>query len=111
MTSVQQAIIYQARAIKAISELVEARSPDDDVCAEAMRALGRINYPALEKRIFMTLIEALNNSSPLIRDSAALALGDLGDPAAIEYLKERIKLEKYDSIKQDFEQIIEDLST
>ena len=54
-------------------------------------------------------VKSLKHESVEIRDAGGQALGVLGNPKAIPHLEEAIKREKYDMIKKDFQQIIEEL--
>lgn len=105
----QKVILFGERAIAEVARLVKQGSLNVETRAEAIRALGRIYYGAFKRNIFVVLVEALNSPEPVIRESAALALADADDKGAIDFLCARIKVERYGSLRADYEQIIEDL--
>ncbi len=104
-------MIYQFGhlTLKALNDLLANRQTNQELLAETMRTVGRSADKFTENLRFRFLVEGLNHPSPIIRDSAALGLCDMEDPRAIPFLQEAIKKEKYDSLKGDFEQIIEEL--
>ena len=104
-------MIYQFGhlTLKALNDLFDNKQTNEDLLAEAMRTVGRSTDKFTEDLRFRFLVEGLNHPSPFIRDSAALGLCDMEDTRAIPFLREAIKKEKYESLKDDFEQIIEEL--
>jgi len=95
-------------ALKTIKDLLADKQTNAELLAEVMRTIGRNTDISTKNRRFRILIEGLNHTSPIIRDSASLGLCDMEDLQAIPYLRDAIKRETYESLKNDFEQIIED---
>lgn len=104
-------LLFGERAISFVSRILTGSTIRIEVRAEAVRILGRSYYGAIKQKIFATLVASLNSDEPIIRESAALALGDADDSAAIPYLQQRLTIEKYASLRTDFDQIIADLAT
>ena len=95
--------------LKALSNLLSYRQTNIELLSETMRTVGRNADIKTKNLRFRLLIEGLNHTSAIIRDSASLGLYDMEDPQAIPYLEDAISREKYDSLKNDYGQIIEDL--
>ena len=73
----------------------------EDVTTEILRSLGRIDdRVALSERMKL-LIEALKDARPVIRDEAALALLDLGDPRARRFIVEAAERETVETLRAD----------
>lgn len=106
----QQLIIHRSIGISLVSEFVQELKPTAAVAAEAIRTLGRFSFAWCKTELGAVLAGALNSQSPLVREAAALAMGDLDDPSAAVYLRERIQRENYSSLRSDFMQIIDDLT-
>jgi len=103
-------IIHRDKALDAISDLLSDDKYDVEVRAEAVRVLGRMIFSNMRQQRFRVLIQALNDPSPIIRSAATFALGELREKAAVKYLRDRAKTEKYRSLREDYDQTIEDLS-
>lgn len=59
-------------------------SVSEDARVEILRTLGRIDDVSTSIRRFKLVVAALGSPSPLVRDEAALALLDLGEPRGKE---------------------------
>ena len=95
--------------LKALNNLLSNKQTNIELLSETMRAVGGNADIKTKNLRFRFLIEGLNHTSAIIRDSASLGLCDMEDPRAIPYLEDAISREKYDSLKNDYKQIIEDL--
>ncbi len=95
--------------LRALSDLLSNRQANIELLSETMRTVGRNADIKTKNLRFRFLIEGLNHTSSIIRDSASLGLCDMEDPQAIPYLEDAISREKYDSLRNDYKQIIEDL--
>lgn len=95
--------------LKALNDLLSNKQTNIELLSETMRAVGGNADIKTKNLRFRFLIEGLNHTSAIIRDSASLGLCDMEDPRAIPYLEDAISREKYDSLKNDYKQIIEDL--
>ena len=73
----------------------------EDITAEILRSLGRINDPMAHGERLKLLIDALRDHRPVIRDEAALALLDLGDPRAAPFVVEAAKRETLPTLRVD----------
>jgi len=100
---------YGVLTLRALSDLLSNRQTNIELLSETMRTVGRNADIKTKNLRFRFLIEGLNHTSAIIRDSASLGLCDMEDPQAIPYLEDAISREKYDSLKNDYKQIIEDL--
>ena len=95
--------------LKALNDLLSNKQANIELLSGAMRTVGGNADIETKNLRFRFLIEGLNHTSAIIRDSASLGLCDMEDPQAILYLEEAISREKYDSLRSDYRQIIEDL--
>jgi hypothetical protein len=100
---------YGRPVIAVLSESSFDSRVDAETMSETLRVIGRAHDVGNLVSRFRLLIQGLNSPSPIIRDSAALALSDLGEPGAIPYLKEAAEREEYVSLHKDYLQIAEDL--
>ena len=62
-----------------------------------------------DSRMLSSLIAALDDSEAAVRGAAAIALGNLGDPASVEPLKRRIDGEESIYVRASLEQALEKL--
>lgn len=98
-------------AMEIITALIVNENVDAGVAAEALRWLGRMEYlPSYHDRLWL-LEKSLFSRSVLVRDGAALGLASLDDPHAIPYLQRAIEHEKYASLREDLEQVRDQLES
>jgi HEAT repeat protein len=62
-----------------------------------------------DTRMLSSLIAALDDSEAAVRGAAAIALGNLGDPASVEPLKRRIDAEESIHVRVSLERALERL--
>lgn len=90
-------------------ELLEGRLENDargyDLISEAIRAVGRLKDSRTRTASFPLLINALEHTSPEVRDSAALALYDSQNKKAIAPLKRAADREQSPLLKREFLEI------
>ena len=98
-------------AIKVIAHLTTSEIVNDEVAAEALRWLGRMDHaPTYQARLSL-LERSLFCPSARVRDGAALGLAAMDDPHAITYLKQAIQREKYTELREDLKQVLTQLET
>lgn len=100
---------YQDHAIEMFSEFLTSNKIDSDLLCETLRTLGNLQDDETEQIRFQILIPYLSHPSPFIRDCTGLALYDLESPNAIPYIRKAIDKEPYQSLKMDFNRIINEL--
>lgn len=96
---------YRFKALKALGDLKDPRAIGplisafnvdwDDYQFEASRALTEIGSPAVEP-----LITTLNDTNHTVRELAALTLGEIKDPRAVNPLLTLMKKDKFLSIQE-----------
>lgn len=102
---------YGKTAMEVITTLIVNDNVDAEVVAEALRWLGRMDHPPSHHDRLWLLEKSLFSSSVLVRDGAALGLASLDDPHAIPYLQQAIEREKYASLREDLEQVRDQLES
>ena len=102
---------YGKTAMEVITTLIVNDNVDAEVAAEALRWLGRMDHPPSHHDRLWLLERSLFSTSVLVRDGAALGLASLDDPHAIPYLQQAIEQEKYASLREDLEQVLEQLES
>lgn len=92
-----------------LRDLLSDAETSQDVIAEALRWIGR-SGGALSHASKLRLLEgALESNRVMVRDSAALGLASLNDPASIAHLESAISLETVDELRADFEHVVRQL--
>lgn len=92
-------------ALKAITPLITSEIANDEVAAEALRWLGRMDHaPTYTARLWL-LEQSLFCSSAQVRDGAALGLAAMDDSHAITYLEQAIEKEKHAALQEDLKQV------
>ena len=100
---------YGETAVDLIADLIVNEKIDAEVASEALRWLGRVDHaPTCQRRLWL-LEKALFSSSPKIRDGAGLGIASMDDPHAIPYIKQAIEKESIQDLRQDLEQVLEQL--
>ncbi len=96
-------------AVDLMADLIVNDKIDAEVASEALRWLGRVDHaPTCQTRLWL-LEKALFSSSPKIRDGAGLGIASMDDPHAITYIKQAIEKEGVQDLRQDLEQVLEQL--
>jgi hypothetical protein len=98
-------------AIEVVTALIVNENIDAEMAAEALRWLGRMDHPPSYRDRLWLLERSLFCSSAQVRDGAALGLASLDDPHAIPYLQQAIEREKCVELRQDLEQVLEQLES
>jgi hypothetical protein len=102
---------YGEPSIRAIDEWAKLNSRKQTLVAEIMRLLGDVDDPATKSARVELLGRGLQSSSPVVRDSSALGLEDVGDSRAIPLLESAIENEPYESLKLDYKMIADSLKS
>jgi hypothetical protein len=100
---------YGDDAIAALSHHILHASPNEETVSEALRWLGRLSHPTSHDMRLMLLEGCLSENSARVRDAASVGLATLNDPHAIPYLKQAIEREEYAELREDMEQVLDQL--
>ena len=82
-----------------------------EVLAEMLQWTSRQEESTLRDLVVNLLSTGLNNTSPLVRDAAALGLACLDEDTAIGYLKRAIEKERVTELHKDLEDLVHSLET
>lgn len=96
-------------AVKAIAEIVFSEEAHAEVIGEALHWLGDIDDPKSDSSRLDLLEKSLKSPSPSVRDGAALGIAFLDNPHAIPFLQDAIKQEKHPGLRQDLQQVLDQL--
>jgi len=102
---------YGKTAMEVITTLIVNDNVNAEVAAETLRWLGRVDHPPSHHDRLWLLEKSLFSTSALVRDGAVLGLASLDDPHAIPYLRQAIEREKYASLREDLEQVRDQLES
>lgn len=100
---------YGTAAVSALAEIIDLGVPSTDALMETLHFMGRIEEPATKDERFKLLVRELAHGSPVIRDAAAIGLAYLNDGRAIDYLRSAALRETYPELKEDLQQVINEL--
>jgi len=81
------------------------KNTNAEVAAEVLKTMGRIEHIDTHQVRRWLLEKALTNSSPRIRDAAAIGLASMDDPASLTAIKAAIEQEHYPELRNDLCQI------
>jgi len=96
-------------AMDALANLIVSERVDAEVASEALRSLARIEDPESYDFRLWLLERSLLSSSARVRDAAALGIASFNDPHAIPQLRAVISAEKCVELREDMEQVLEQL--
>jgi hypothetical protein len=97
------------RVLDALIGLILYDRFNEEVSSEALRWLGRYNHYSSYDRRRWLLERCLHSYSPRIRDAASLGLASMDDPHAIPFLREAIGREPYPELREDMNQVLNQL--
>ena len=100
---------HQHSAIDALADLIAGGNVNPEVVSEAMRWVGHIEDPATHQARLALLEHNLSHSSARVRDGAALGIASMDDPASIRYVQEAIRRETIGPLRDDMQQVLEQL--
>jgi len=96
-------------AVDALMAIVFYDRVNKELASEALELLGRTNdKPSYQRRLWL-LESALFSNSARIRDAASLGLASIDNPHAIPYIRRAIEEERSDELREDLEQVLEQL--
>jgi hypothetical protein len=98
------------KALDRLAPLLTDYLLNEEVAAEAIRWLARIEDDGLYTKRLWLVERCLYSDSVRIRDAALLAVASLDDPAALPYLRGAISLERHNEIKRDMEDVEKQLT-
>jgi hypothetical protein len=101
--------LYREIDLELITELIVSESVDASAASEALRWIGRIGKKRFGAAITHLLVRCLFCQDPQIRDGAILGLGSIDDPSTIPHLQEAITRETIQSLRQDMQQVLDQL--
>ena len=90
-------------AVHVLGSRILPRWANRGVAADVARLLGRVHDPTSVDERRHVVERLLHSESPLVRDSAAVALADMEDRRGIRPLEEAIEREPLSSLKDDME--------
>jgi HEAT repeat protein len=93
------------RALDRLAPLLTDYRVNEEIAAEAIRWLGRIDEDSSYTKRLWLLERCLYSDSVRIRDAALLGLASLDDPGALPYLRGAMAMESCDEIKLDMEDV------
>ncbi len=96
-------------AMETIIPVILSERTNTEVASEAFRVLGRLNHKTTYRDRLWLLERGLYSDSARIRDGAVLGLAFLNDPLAIAPLKFAIERERIPELRQDMEQVLDQL--
>jgi hypothetical protein len=100
---------YGNAMLEIIAYLIVYEKVNGEVAAESLRWLGRIDHaPTYPYRLWL-LERSLRCSSARVRDGATLGLASLNDPQAITPLKQAIEREQIGELREDMQQVLDQL--
>jgi hypothetical protein len=102
---------YGDNAIASLSEKITRDSDNLSpvVAGQTLKLLGEIENQHLRSWIFAALIKGLKSKYVDVKDGAILGLASLDDPKAIPHLEAAIEHEQNRELREDMEQILEQL--
>lgn len=100
---------YGDFAVNEINYLINYKSINSEVAAEALLWLGDMDHPATYEYRLWLLERSLGSSSSRVRDRAALGLASMADPHAIPYIKEAVDRETCTELRKDIAQVLAEL--
>jgi hypothetical protein len=100
---------YGSDAIEVITSLIVYGKVCPEVASESLRWLGKMQHPESYEFRRWLLERSLTLSSGIVKDGAILGIASMDDKHAIHYLKEAMKNESSTELKQDMEQVLQQL--
>ena len=95
--------------LNSLKARLSADTRDPEVLAELLRWVGRQNTEFVRGAVVDLLSDALNHSSSLVRDAAAMGLASLRDPVVIPHLMRAIEKETVPELQEDLKDLVSSL--
>ncbi|MCX5826295.1 MAG: HEAT repeat domain-containing protein [Deltaproteobacteria bacterium] len=102
-------ITFGNDAVTFITDSIISGHANPEVASEALRWIGRMNHPQSYSNRLWLLESCLNCASSKMRDGAILGLASMDNPNAIPYIKNAMEREYLVELKQDMQQVIDQL--
>ena len=94
------------KVLSSLEERVLSSECDSEVIAETMRWAGELELEHVRDTVVALLCTGLQHASSLVRDAAALSLGNLEGPSAIGYLERAIEHETVPELRADIRGLV-----
>lgn len=94
---------YSVAGVQDLGCRLQAESMNQGVAADVVRVLGQLEHPPSRSERLYTASCLLYSELPLARDSAALALADINDPASVPELERAIDNEPIPALRADMQ--------
>jgi hypothetical protein len=98
-----------AEAIATLAHLIESGNRNDEIAAETLRWVGRLDHPSSYEARLSLLERSLGVDSARLRDAASVALASMDDEHALPALRAAIAREEYAELREDMQQILAQL--
>lgn len=99
-----------SNALEAIANLIADEATNTEVAGEALRWLGYMDDAATRRDRLGLLLDSLLSPHMRVRDGALLGIAAIDDPAALPALRDALVREASPSLREDIEQVIEQLA-
>jgi hypothetical protein len=100
---------HEGEAISALAYVIENQTVNEEVVAEALRWMGRLEHPSSYEARLKLLEHSLRSGSARVRDAGTLGLASMDDPHAIPFLRQAIRKETYPELREDMQQVLSQL--
>lgn len=97
---------YGDFAITSIAPFILNEKVSTDIGSEALGSLARIDHPRSYRFRKRLTESSLKSKSVQIRDSASLALAILDDPSSVPFLRDAIKREPCEELRQNVRSVL-----
>lgn len=97
---------YGDFAITSITPLILNERVSTDIGSEALGSLARIDHPRSHRFRKQLIESSLKSKSVQVRDSASLALAILDGPSSAPFLRDAIKLEPCEELRQNMTSVL-----
>jgi HEAT repeats len=100
-----------AQGFASLLALIEGEDQNEEVTAETLLWLGRLNDPSTHQERLNLLERSLEHRSPRVRDAAATALASMDDPKSAFALQQAIERELNPDLREDMRQVLAELES
>ena len=97
---------YGDFAITSIAPFILNERVSTDIGSEALGSLARIDHPRSHRFRKQLTESSLKSKSVQIRDSASLALATLDEPSSVPFLRDAIKREPCEELRQNMRSVL-----
>ncbi|HEX6715571.1 MAG TPA: HEAT repeat domain-containing protein [Pyrinomonadaceae bacterium] len=100
-----------AQSLATLFGLIECENRNDEIIAETLLWLGRLNDPSTHQERLHFLEKSLEHRSSRVRDAAATALSSMDDPKSAFALQQAIERELNPDLREDMRQVLAELES